>query len=138
MAVLQVLTEVVGPVKFFAAVAFPEFVVCCEVMDPLIPVLVRCCASHPSRSHRSGALEISPTITARIGLTWTVSALVERLTVARERFAAPAVTANVKAVLVSLRLVFVLEAVATIQTFVLLFGFMCAKKSCVLATFPHL
>jgi len=115
------LTEVIGPEKFFAAVAFSKFVHDREMMDPLVPVLIGCCASHTARSCRTGAIEISTAVTARIGLARSICTLVERLAVARQGFAAPAMASNVKTILVSLRFVLVLEPVSTVQAFVLLF-----------------
>lgn len=95
MAVLEVLSEVVGPEELLAAVALPELVIRREVLDPLVPVLVRRRVSAAARGRRPAATEIPTAVAARVGLAGPVRALVERLAVAREGLAGPAVPSHV-------------------------------------------
>jgi hypothetical protein len=55
MAMLEMLTEMIGPVKLLARVAFAKLVLFLQVTDPLLPVFVRGVSRHNATIERSVA-----------------------------------------------------------------------------------
>lgn len=112
MAVLQMLPEVVCAEEFLAAVAFPKFVDFLEVANALFPVLV----GSVSRGRSTGASpvpgELLAAVTTRVCFTGAVGTVVESTIIAIQGRATPAVSANVKTVLVAFCLVLVLESIS--------------------------
>ena len=118
MAMLEMLAEMVCAEKLLARVAFAE----------LVNVLKMACALFPVLVVNKGAIWISPcpgelvpAVTTCISFAWPCRTVVERPIVARQRRTRPAVTPDMERVLVPLCFVFVLEAVSTKATLVLLF-----------------
>src|SRR5207237_564444 len=86
------------------------------VPDTLLPVLVAHAGALPAPG------ELLAAVAAHVGVAGPRRAVVERPLVARQRRARPAVPPDVQRVLVPLRLVLVLKAVAAERTLVLLLG----------------
>jgi hypothetical protein len=124
VAVLEVLSEVVRAVELLAAVAFPELVDFLKMSDSFIPILIGSVTWHVTARPMAASREVFAAVAAGVGLAWLGGAVVERPVITRKRGATPAVTSHVEAVLMSLSLILVLEAIATERALVLFFRFM--------------
>lgn len=68
MAVLEVLSEMIGPVELLGAIAFAELVVILQVTHALVPILFGDMPHVPCRAQtRSG--ELLTTVSAGVGFT---------------------------------------------------------------------
>lgn len=115
----------IGAIKFLVAVAFPELVHLLEVASPFLQVLAGDLSRRRRHQCPSASRKFLAAVATCIRFARPVGTLMERSLVAGECGAAPAMWPNMEAVLVPLRFVFVLEPVATIQTFVLFLRFVC-------------
>lgn len=129
VAVLQMLAEVVCPVKLLGRVALSELVHVLQMPDPLVPVMFCGVPRYDAAAEgtvpgtAAGPGELVAAVAARIGLARAVRRVVKSAIVARKRRTRPRVAADVQRVLVALGFVLVLEAVAAEQAFVLLLSF---------------
>lgn len=96
MAVLQMLTEVVGAVKLLGRVAFPKLVHLLKMADTLLPVLVSGSLLHDASIHvaragggQAGAGKLVSAVAARISLTRAPCRIVKGPVVARQGRARP-------------------------------------------------
>ncbi len=83
MAMLEVLTKVVGAVELLGRVAFPKFVHLLQVADTFVPVLVGSALGKDTTTEgtstrgNAGTGKFVTTVAAEISLTGTVSRLME-------------------------------------------------------------
>lgn len=127
VAVLEVLAEVVGTEELLAAVALPELVHLLQMPDSFLPILVCDVPMCRSAGRDTAPGEVLAAVAAGIRFAGPVCALVERPVECLERRAAPTMPPHVKAVLVALSLVLVLEAVAAEVALILLFLFVSSE-----------
>jgi hypothetical protein len=114
------LSEVIRSEELFGRVALPEFVHLLQVLDTLIPVLVRGVlwriTTVQSTRTRSAARpkKFETTVAAGVSFARSVGRIVEGPIVSGESRACPRMAAYVKRVLMAFCLVLILEAVATV------------------------
>lgn len=96
MAVLEMLPEMVRPVKLLGAVALAELVMVLEVANALVPVLVRHMPPVARGAHGSRPREFLTAVAARVRLARPRGGLVKGSVVARERRAGPRVAPHVQ------------------------------------------
>lgn len=116
MAVLQVLSEMVRPEKFLGLIAFSKLVHVIQMLGPGVPI---------RRQWEFFTAIPADVGHARMGRRWMKGGVD-----ARERRTRPRMTSQVERVLVSLGLIFVLEAIATKLARVLLLELVDAVDCC--------
>lgn len=117
------LPKVICAEKLFAAVALPKLVHFLEVANALFPVLVGSMARCGSTRASPVSRELLTTVSTRVCFTGAIRTVVERTIIAIQGRATPAVSANVKTILVAFGLILVLESISAERTFILLLGF---------------
>ncbi len=113
VAVLEVLTEVIGAVELFARVALAELVVFLKMDDAFFPVPI---GDEPPIlvARWAGPLELFSTVATRIRVPGSSRTVMESPLVACQRRARPAMSADMERVLMALHLIFILETIAAI------------------------
>lgn len=77
MAVLQMLSKMIRPVKLLGAVALPKLVMILQVSDALIPILICHVSSMACGAHRAGTRKLLATVATRVSLARARSRFVE-------------------------------------------------------------
>jgi hypothetical protein len=134
VAVLEVLTEMIRPVKLLRWVALAELVNTLKMQIAFLDIFLGRISRHDAAVEgacagtAAWAKEVLSAVPTGVGFTWAVGGVVKRPIVAWQRGAGPGMASYMQRILMALCFVFVLEAVATIVTLILLLRLVCTAR----------